>query len=162
MTAPHLTPEQLADLERLAQAASSEEWQSGKWEHASHSELLAYLSVAIRGRESTDLHGVWIAKEEGNRFTAITGNGPTSEANAAYIAAANPATVLQLIGQVRAAEAVDDGNIFLFCDYVAEYGGCIRGCGHNGPHVFAQRNFTILAPVVLAAPPPARLEGPFV
>jgi hypothetical protein len=50
---------------------------------------------------------------------------------------------------------VDNGNTFVFCDYVSsENSGCIRGAGHNGGHVFLQQNITPpLAPVLMEPEP---------
>jgi hypothetical protein len=35
------------------------------------------------------------------------------------------------------ATPIDNGNPHVFCDYVTNYPhrGCVRGAGHNGPHV---------------------------
>lgn len=35
-------------------------------------------------------------------------------------------------------ELIDNGNIFVFCDFVSSRGqGCVRGAGHNGPHALS-------------------------
>jgi hypothetical protein len=47
-------------------------------------------------------------------------------------------------------ERVDNGNIYVFCDVVdRKQGGCLRGAGHNGDHVWSNP----LCPVVLPDPP---------
>ena len=40
---------------------------------------------------------------------------------------------------------VDNGNLFVFCDYVGVVAdvprGCVRGAGHNGPHLFPDEDY---------------------
>ena len=58
----------------------------------------------------------------------------------------------------RADEGIDNGNTFVFCDYVQtrhvtdKPQGCIRGAGHNGPHVIRQIDDMVRAPVLLTLP----------
>lgn len=52
--------------------------------------------------------------------------------------------------------SVDNGNIFVFCDYVDEkHLGCVRGAGHNGPHALCLPPYP-QGPVILreSATPP--------
>lgn len=56
-----------------------------------------------------------------------------------------------------AEEGINNGNTFIFCDYVyvqtnTESHGCIRGAGHNGPHVLQQIDDAVRAPVLLLLP----------
>jgi hypothetical protein len=56
----------------------------------------------------------------------------------------------------------DNGNTFVFCDHVAyfedSHGGCVRGAGHDGPHLFAPGDYdptngpALLAPFVPHGP----------
>jgi len=60
----------------------------------------------------------------------------------------------------------ENGNIFVFCDFVdvsqpAGPVGCLRGAGHDGPHAFAPRHDrtgALLGPVLLRAD--GRASGP--
>jgi hypothetical protein len=55
-------------------------------------------------------------------------------------------------------QPIDNGNTFVFCDYVQvrhttnRSRGCIRGAGHNGAHVVQQLDDTVRAPVLFTLP----------
>jgi hypothetical protein len=58
-------------------------------------------------------------------------------------------------------EEIDNGNTFIFCDYVkkprhliSKPHGCIRGAGHSGPHVTQQIDDPVRAPVILTEEEP--------
>jgi hypothetical protein len=58
-------------------------------------------------------------------------------------------------------EEIDNGNTFIFCDYVKKPRhlinkprGCIRGAGHSGPHVTQQIDDPVRAPVILTEEKP--------
>jgi hypothetical protein len=55
------------------------------------------------------------------------------------------------LAKLKAERTPDDGNAFVFCDYVGERGGCIRGAGHSGCHVHLQRNESLPASPVLTS-----------
>ena len=52
---------------------------------------------------------------------------------------------------------LDNGNAFVFCDFIEDGASCVRGAGHNGPHAMARpiRNSRVLAgPVMLRGTTP--------
>lgn len=56
------------------------------------------------------------------------------------------------------APPINNGNTFVFCDHVVQlapddHRGCVRGAGHNGPHVYQNRrnNDAPSGPLVLLA-----------
>jgi len=68
-------------------------------------------------------------------------------------------TMAPPVEQVRQ-EAIDNGNIFVFCDFVDErHRGCVRGAGHNGPHALSLPPYP-QGPVLLAASPSVVSEPP--
>lgn len=102
------TPD-LAALEALAEAATPTDWHAATpaddCPERTAAEYLA-KTCANPDRHPTHLHAVWVPElSEGdgkpNLIIAFTGDGPTSQANAAYIAAAHPGTVLWLIREVK-------------------------------------------------------------
>ncbi len=56
---------------------------------------------------------------------------------------------------------IDNGNIFVFCDFVdVKHGrGCIRGAGHNGPHAMSA-SVGPQEPILLRPAPPPPSEEP--
>lgn len=106
-----ITDADLAEMERLALAASQADWQIGHTDTKTHEEAITFLTETIAKRDSSDLWLVFFGGDrryEGDQeyadeslTVAITGNGPTSEANAAYLAACKPATLLLLINELR-------------------------------------------------------------
>lgn len=88
MTARMITKEQLADLERLARAATPGPWEcqtSNGWRRVG-------TTAANRGRSDGD----------------VLANDAASPANMAYIAAANPATVLALLDRIAELEVQNE------------------------------------------------------
>lgn len=45
-------------------------------------------------------------------------------------------------------QRIDNGNSFIFCDFVKGRMGCVRGAGHNGPHALSLPPYP-LGPVLL-------------
>jgi|GEM_PF-2289472 len=66
-------------------------WMPTSWDFETTDELCAEHDKALRnytGPGSTTLYGTWVQDEErGYLFPAMTGNGPTSKANAAFVSA---------------------------------------------------------------------------
>lgn len=84
MTIP---PEQLATWRALADAATAGPWPL----HDYHAPLEEMVETFREMLEQGSGPVFWTAKPETDLATAITGNGPTSAANAAFIAAARTA-----------------------------------------------------------------------
>lgn len=94
------------ELEGLAKAATQDVWfdtlfltQEGKREHTAE-EAGESARLSFSKSKSPYLHGVTIAGDDA--VIAYTGNGPTSDSNSAFIAAANPQKVQSLINDLRA------------------------------------------------------------
>lgn len=92
-----------SELKRLADAATPGPW-------TVHSEDVSDKSAARAEFEYQLAHtepflGRMFMLNGGGKCPAMTGCGPTSEANAEFIAAANPATVLDMISRLTALEA---------------------------------------------------------
>jgi hypothetical protein len=104
-----LTDEELARLDELEKAATAGEWKPKAERYPNYRELWhAFDPVLARG--GLDLYWLEVA---GEKFPAVTGNGPTSEANAALIAAARNAlpSLLAELRQLReVAELVSKGR----------------------------------------------------
>lgn len=104
------TQEGLDELERLATAATQEPW---GWGHSGTETVEDAIRFAAEVVEKsymiTDRADLWLVytgdpdAENGTRLVAYTGNGPTSEANSAYLTAVQPRNVLALIQQLRRA-----------------------------------------------------------
>lgn len=100
----HWTIEALDELERLAQAAVQEEWQTGYSGTSTHQDALDWLKGIMAKSDNTDIHCVFVGNpevEEDTRIVAVTGNGPNSAAHAHYLYAVQPAHILALIREVR-------------------------------------------------------------
>jgi hypothetical protein len=103
-----LSDAELQELTTLAQAATQHRWQ---WGHSATSTLeaaTAYVADQLAKSEETDIQMVFVGQDD-PRVVAITGNGPTSAANARYITALWPGVVLALIHEVQAARRRADG-----------------------------------------------------
>jgi hypothetical protein len=104
--------EQLDEMARLARAATQEPWQ---WGHSGTETLEDAVQYATEQIEKTylltDRTDLWMAfhgdpnVEGGTKIIAFTGNGLTSEANAAYLMAAQPQNLIVLIDELRRARA---------------------------------------------------------
>jgi hypothetical protein len=94
------------ELEALARAASQEPWQWGHSATETHEDAIKWATETIAASDATDLHMVYYGNPEiegDTRVVAYTGNGPTSEANARYLQAAQPAHVLAMLEMLRGA-----------------------------------------------------------
>ena len=122
MTTKRLTTEDLAVIEARANAATAQPWHPAQDEFETMSDMThatcvslsrggLTLHLALAGRthveamRATDEAGE--DEDAGNVFAAIVGNGPSSAANAAFIAAART-DVPDLIAEVRALTAERD------------------------------------------------------
>ena len=145
MTTKRLTTEDLAVIEARANAATAHPWHPAHDEFETMSDMThatcvslsrggLTLHLALAGRthveamRATDEAGE--DEDAGNVFAAIVGNGPSSAANAAFIAAART-DVPALVAEVRAltAERVElrfifdalPRCVFASCDNVATW-----------------------------------------
>lgn len=97
-----MTNEELAEIEARANAATPGPWRA-KWSEQTHEEIIAAMSGMIE-KGGKEWH--WVdcdaihPGDTGNLVIAETGNGPTSEANARFIANARP-DMLKLIEEIR-------------------------------------------------------------
>lgn len=107
----------LAELRAKAEAATGGEWRDGWYGDATGTtplttpELMDVFYAMVKRGGPFFFEVAPARQPEGDTVAiALVGNGPTSEANAAYIAAANPAVVLRLLSALedatRAVEAV--------------------------------------------------------
>jgi len=92
----------LSDLRKIALAASMYDW---AWGHAgteTHEDAVAYFADMVRQSDKTDLQLVVFEDDGGEVFSvALTGNGPNSEANARFIASAQPINIVRLVDEIR-------------------------------------------------------------
>jgi hypothetical protein len=91
-------------LERLARAATQGQWEYGSTPVATSLEALNICHENILATKAPVDQFYEVFLEDGRR-TALIGNGPTSAANAEYIAALHPANVLHLVSLARPATA---------------------------------------------------------
>lgn len=88
------------ELRAAAKAATPGPWNASTAPHPDEDVTFAeYAQKAIRGDGSTGWV-TWVPTDKDgftHLVTAITGDGPTSKQNAAYLAAANPSAVLALL-----------------------------------------------------------------
>jgi len=96
----------LEELSALAQAATQARWQWGHSGTGTLEEAVTYVTDQLAKSEETDVQMIFIGGDD-TRVVAITGNGPTSEANARYITALWPGVVLALVREVQAARRAD-------------------------------------------------------
>jgi RNase P subunit RPR2 len=117
MTHPSLTPETLARLEALEAKASPDNWYWHTWQANTREELIATVTQAVSN--TPDPHGpesysyVYICDEGVNKFTAFSGNGPTSAANAELIAEMRNALprLLEMAKELHELRRDKDGNV---------------------------------------------------
>ncbi len=96
----------LDELTELAQAATNQRWQWGHSATTTLEEATAYVADQLAKSDQSDIQMIFVgdpAIPGDTRVVAITGNGPTSEANARYITALSPDVMLSLVREVRAA-----------------------------------------------------------
>lgn len=97
-----LTDANLVELADRARAATQETWQWGHSGTETHEDAEQYLIDSLRHSDQTDVQMVFVGDPEGTtRVVCYTGNGPTSEANAAYLACLEPALVIALCDELR-------------------------------------------------------------
>lgn len=89
----------IEDVRRIAEASSA-----GPLGHGQVSAEVAHGLAAKTDTDATDLWTTYVKATDGELVTAITGNGPTSEANAMFYSVAR-AWVLELCDQVERLEA---------------------------------------------------------
>lgn len=77
--------DRLREIQERVEKATEGPWHAACWPHDTVEQLVDETAVALRKSDSTDLFGVWVDREQ-PLFTAVTGNGPTSRENAAFIA----------------------------------------------------------------------------
>lgn len=95
-----ITAEDLERFETYAQAASSGIWEVGRSGTETIDAAVEYMATALRKRTTAEL---WmIVTGDPLVMPAFTGNGPTSEANANYLAVAQPHNLRVLVAFVRA------------------------------------------------------------
>ena len=111
---------QRTELRKLAEAATPGRLRWAITEKDTHAEQAAWFEEHLSHTDSTTVHSVGVMDhpntvvgddEERPKHLvcmATTGNGPNSEANARFIAAASPANVLLLLAALDAAEADRD------------------------------------------------------
>lgn len=98
-----------ADLEELTALAGAATQHRRQWGHSGTGTLedaSAYIIDQLAKAEESDIQMVFIGQDD-PRVVAITGNGPTSAANAQYITALCPGVILSLIREVQAARRAD-------------------------------------------------------
>jgi hypothetical protein len=92
----------LAELRSITLAASMYDW---TWAHSgteTHEAAVEYFTESVRQSDVTDLELVVFEDDGGETLTvAYTGNGPTSEANARFICAAQPINVIRLLDEIE-------------------------------------------------------------
>jgi hypothetical protein len=97
-----LTSAELDELEQLAKAATPGPWDVWAEPTKSKDEAIDELAYQVINTPDEDFaEAVYLLNANG-KCPATTGCGPTSKANAAYIASANPATILRLLSLARA------------------------------------------------------------
>lgn len=98
-----LTAEDLDRIERYAQAASSGQWMVGRANTETIEAAVEYMATALRKRADPELWMVFVGDPNNEvAVPAYTGNGPTSQANANYLAIAQPHNMLVLVRVLRA------------------------------------------------------------
>lgn len=119
-----MTAAELDELEALANAATPGPWLWGRHTFKTKDEAKEWISETFEQREGLELWMSFVPDPERpgeSLFTAITGNGPHSEANAAFVAQLGDA-VPKLIARVRELEDLLDEPP---CDHC---NNCDEGC----------------------------------
>ncbi len=93
-----LTADDLASIRELAEAASPGELSWGAM-RAEHVAQLADKTAAIDGTDPTEMWTTWLGPADDALIVAVTGNGPTSKANARFFSRARMA-VLALLDEI--------------------------------------------------------------
>lgn len=95
-----LSRDTLDEIERLAMAATRDEWKLGHTGTETVDAAAAWMGTTIRKRDAGDLWLCFIGDpdaEDGTICPAYTGNGSTSEANARYLVAVQPRQIMTLL-----------------------------------------------------------------
>lgn len=92
--------EELREIEAIAKASTPGDLKWGMESFESLDALLAKVRETFARAESLELHSVFRSDSDMSVFVALTGNGPTSSANARFIAGARGA-VLALVFEIR-------------------------------------------------------------
>lgn len=98
-----ISQDDLQGLYDLANAATQEPWQLGHSGTETLEAAVAYITDALTKSDQPDLWMVFVgnAEVEGNtKIVAYTGNGPTSEANARFLANLSPENLRTLVMQI--------------------------------------------------------------
>ena len=101
-----ISDEDLAGLADRARAATQEPWQWGHSATTTLEEAVQYMTDTLARHDAPDIHMVFVGDpnaEGATRVVAYTGNGPTNEANAAYLACLEPTNVIAICDELRAA-----------------------------------------------------------
>jgi hypothetical protein len=99
-----ITDADLAGLADRARAATQEPWQWGHSGTKTHEDAVRYMTDSLMRSDQTDVHMVFIGDADApgaTRVVCYTGNGPTSEANAAYLACLEPKNIIALCDELR-------------------------------------------------------------
>lgn len=86
------------ELRRLAEAATPGPWDWGGTQVSTQEQALDICLENIRLTEAPGPYFCEVYVGDGRR-TALVGHGPTSQQNAAFIAAANPAVILAMLDE---------------------------------------------------------------
>lgn len=103
-----LSQADLDELEALARAASQQRWEVGHSATGTLEDAVAWTERTLAQSDATDLYMVFYgdpAIEGDTRVVALTGNGPTSEANADYLYAVQPQNLLRILAAYRQIQA---------------------------------------------------------
>ena|ERR1051325_4071015 len=98
-----ISQDDLQGLYDLANAATQEPWALGHSGTQTHEEAIAYITEVLTKSDATDLWMVFVGNptiEGDTKIVAYTGNGPTSEANARYLANLSPENLRTLVLQI--------------------------------------------------------------
>lgn len=98
-----ISQDDLQGLYDLANAATQEPWALGHSGTDTHEAAIAYVTDVLTKSDQADLWMVFIGNpgiEGDTRVVAYTGNGPTSEANARYLANLSPENLRTLVVQI--------------------------------------------------------------
>jgi len=98
----------LRELRRVAEAATPGPWRAGGRKFKTVAEIVAVLEDMVRSG-GLELYFV-VLEEDRSTAVAVTGNGPTSDANARYIAAFDPPTVLAMLDALDEQERRSSGD----------------------------------------------------
>lgn len=93
----------LTELEALARWASQARWWHARADVVDRDDAVAFVRESLEQSESHELYMICVGTEGQPDFRAVayTGNGPTSEDNARYIAALHPTNVRALVAEIR-------------------------------------------------------------